>query len=45
VPRFALATRGRFFLCIKARDRKFEIAATRRFLEDLKPFGVYEAEV
>lgn len=45
VPRFAMATRGRFFLCIKARDNKFDIAATRQFLESLKPFGVYEAEV
>jgi hypothetical protein len=45
VPRFALATRGRFFLCIKARDKKFDMAATRKFLESLKPFGVYEAEV
>jgi hypothetical protein len=45
VPRFAMATRGRFFLCIKARDKKFDVAATRQFLECLKPFGVYEAEV
>lgn len=45
VPRFALATRGRFFLCIKARDKKFDLNATRQFLESLKPFGVYEAEV
>jgi hypothetical protein len=45
VPRFAMATRGRFFLCIKARDKKFDVAATRQFLESLKPFGVYEAEV
>jgi len=45
VPRFALATRGRFFLCIKARDRKFDTAGTKQFLESLKPFGVYEAEV
>jgi hypothetical protein len=45
VPRFALATRGRFFLCIKARDKKFDIGSTRQFLENLKPFGVYEAEV
>ena len=45
VPRFAMATRGRFFLCIKARDTKFDRGATRKFLEDLKPFGVYEAEV
>ena len=45
VPRFAMATRGRFFLCIKAVDKRFDLAATRRFLEELKPFGVYEAEV
>ena len=45
VPRFALATRGRFFLCIKARDKKFDLAATRQFLESLNPFGIYEAEV
>jgi Protein of unknown function (DUF3341) len=45
VPRFATASRGRFFFCIKARDKKFDLAATRQFLEGLKPFGVYEAEV
>lgn len=45
VPRFAMATRGRFFLCIKARDKKFDVAATRQFLESMNPFGVYEAEV
>ena len=45
VPRFAMATRGRFFLCIKARDKKFDVTTTRQFLEGLKPFGVYEAEV
>jgi Protein of unknown function (DUF3341) len=37
VPRFALASRNRFFLCIEARDAKFELDATRRFLETLKP--------
>jgi hypothetical protein len=45
VPRFVMATRGRFFLCIKARDKKFDMRATRQFLESLRPFGVYEAEV
>jgi hypothetical protein len=45
VPRFALATRGRFFFCIKARDKRFDLERTRQFLENLKPFGVYEAEV
>jgi ActD protein len=45
VPRFAMASRGRFFLCVKARDKRFHLNATREFLENLKPFGVYEAEV
>ncbi len=37
VPRFALASRNRFFLVIEARDVKFELEATRRFLETLNP--------
>lgn len=45
VPRFAMATRSRFFLCIKARDKRFDMAMTKQFLESLRPFGVYEAEV
>jgi hypothetical protein len=45
VPRFALATRARFFLCIKARDKRFDLSGTKQFLESLHPFGVYEAEV
>jgi len=37
VPRFALASRNRFFLCIEAKDLKFDLEATRRFLETLGP--------
>jgi hypothetical protein len=37
VSRFALASRNRFFLCIEARDAKFELETTRRFLETLNP--------
>jgi hypothetical protein len=44
VPQFALATRDRFFLCIKARDKKFDLARTKVFLETLNPHGVFEIE-
>jgi len=37
LPRFALASRNRFFLLIEARDAKFELETTRRFLETLGP--------
>ena len=37
VPRFALASRNRFFLCIESRDPKFDVEATRHFLETLDP--------
>jgi Protein of unknown function (DUF3341) len=45
VARFALASTDRFFLCIKARDRKFDLAKTKAFLESLRPQGVFEIEV
>jgi hypothetical protein len=44
VPRFALASRDRFFLCIKARDRQFDRAKTKEFLQGLHCQGVYEIE-
>jgi hypothetical protein len=37
VPRFALASRNRFFLCIESIDPLFDIEKTRRFLETLNP--------
>jgi len=44
-PRFELATRSHFFLCIKARDPKFQLAATREFLQSLGAREVSEVEV
>jgi hypothetical protein len=44
VPRFALASRDRFFLCIKARDPIFDREQTRKFLEALGPREVSEIE-
>lgn len=43
-PRFALASRDRFFLCIEARDPKFDRDETRRFLERLVPRSISEVE-
>jgi hypothetical protein len=43
-PRFELATRNKFFLCIKARDAKFDAQKTREFLETLKPREVSDIE-
>jgi Alternative complex III, ActD subunit len=36
VPRFALASRDRYFLVVEARDPKFDPGAVRRLLSDLK---------
>ena len=43
-PRFALATRDRFFLCIEAADPRFDRQATRRFLESFDPREVTDVE-
>jgi hypothetical protein len=45
VPRFALATRDRFFLLIKARDRQFDLAKTKQFMTELHAREVSEVEV
>jgi hypothetical protein len=42
VPRFALASRNRFFLCIQARDPLFDREKTSAFLETLEPREVSE---
>ncbi len=44
VPRFALSSRDRFFLCIEATDPIFHPESTRRFLERFGPREVSEVE-
>jgi hypothetical protein len=44
VPNFARASKDRYFLCIEARDRKFDLAATRDFLEHTDALEVREVE-
>ncbi|MGA3185604.1 MAG: DUF3341 domain-containing protein [Bryobacteraceae bacterium] len=44
VARFEHASRDRFFLCIEATDPKFDVLATRQFLEQLDTKGVTEVE-
>ena len=44
VPRFELATRTHFFLCIEATDPQFDLDRTRTFLESLNPQEVAEVE-
>jgi hypothetical protein len=41
-PRFAFASRNRFFLCIESTDPIFEVNATCAFLESLEPREVSE---
>lgn len=42
--RFQLASKDKFFLCIEARDPRFQLEATRRFLEELGADEVTEVE-
>ncbi len=43
-PRFELASRNRFFLCIKASDSMFDREKTKQFLSELKAHEVFEIE-
>jgi hypothetical protein len=42
VPSFKFASRNRFFLCIEARDPRFDKEATKKFLESLNAREVTE---
>ena len=42
VPRFALATKDRFFLIVFSSDPKYSASETRRFLEGLVPRSISE---
>jgi len=42
VPHFDLATRNRFFLCLAAKDPRYEAQSARRFLEELEPIRIAE---
>jgi hypothetical protein len=41
-PRFQLATRDRFFLCVRADDPKFAEGPVREMLEGFRPVSVHE---
>ena len=42
VPRFAFASKDRFFLIVFATDPKYDAKGTRQFLEDLHPRSISE---
>jgi len=44
VPRFALATREKFFLLIEADDEKFDYENTKSFMQGLNPQEVFDVE-
>jgi len=44
MPDFDLASRNRFFLCIEARDPRFDPGETRAFLDSLEPMRIAEVE-
>lgn len=44
VPRFALATREKFFLLIEMKDPKFDYEETKSFMQNLNPQEVFDVE-
>jgi hypothetical protein len=42
VPRFAFASKDRFFLIVFSSDKKYNAVDTRRFLETLDPRSISE---
>jgi hypothetical protein len=42
LPEFERASQDRFFLCIEARDPKFDLIQTREFLQTLAPIQISE---
>jgi hypothetical protein len=42
VPEFELASRSRFFLCLRCGDPRYEREATQQFLSSMKPLAVTE---
>ena len=44
VPRFALATREKFFLLIQSEDPLFEYEETKEFMESLNPQEVFDVD-
>ncbi len=44
VERFELASRNRFFLCVEAKDPKFDLKGIREFFETVGAQGIYEVD-
>ena len=44
VPRFALATREKFFLLIETKDEQFDYENTKSFMESLSPQEVFDVD-
>jgi Protein of unknown function (DUF3341) len=44
IPRFRRVSQDGFFLCIEARDQRFDTARTARFLREFDPLNLWEVE-